>query len=262
MNQKQDASNLMQQSQALFQRDGFLIVRGLIATSQCEAIRQQILQELDPLRGPAEFEADVRYPGAPEHRSSEGGNTPRRLLHAYTRSPLLREYATSETIREYLELLMGSDQVMLSQCHHNCIMSKHPGYSSVTSWHQDNRYWRFDRPELVSVWLALGKEYPGNGSLMFIPGSHQQEYEPGRLDRDLFLRTDLEENRALIDSALSPELDVGDVVFFHSRTFHAAGMNRSDQVKLSPVFTYHSIDNHPIPGTRSANYPSIPLKAG
>jgi phytanoyl-CoA hydroxylase len=261
MNKGASVSSVFPDSKQRFVKDGFLIVRGLISASECQAMRTEIMQTLEPLRGPAEFEADVHYPGAPQDRQSEGGHTPRRLLHAYTRSPLLREYATSGAVREYLELLMGSEQVMLSQCHHNCIMTKHPGYSSITSWHQDIRYWRFDRPELVSVWLALGREYPGNGSLMFIPGSHQREYEPGCLDRDLFLRTDLEENRAQIDGALSPELDIGDVVFFHSCTFHAAGMNRSDQVKLSPVFTYHSADNHPIPGTRSANYPSIPLKA-
>jgi hypothetical protein len=30
-------------------------------------------------------------------------------------------------------------------------------------------------------------------------------------------------------------------------------------VKRSVVFTYHRQDNHPIPGTRSDAYPSLPL---
>jgi phytanoyl-CoA hydroxylase len=80
------------------------------------------------------------------------------------------------------------------------------------------------------------------------------------LDQHLFLRPELAENQTLIDSAVSVALAPGDVLFFHCRLFHAAGMNRSDQVKLSVVHTYHFDDNRPIPGTRSAQYPSIHLE--
>jgi phytanoyl-CoA hydroxylase len=43
------------------------------------------------------------------------------------------------------------------------------------------------------------------------------------------------------------------VVFFHCRTFHAARNNRTNEVKLSLVFTYYAADNGPLPGTRSAS---------
>jgi phytanoyl-CoA hydroxylase len=138
-------------------------------------------------------------------------------------------------------------------------MTKHPGFSSATLWHQDIRYWSFDRPELISVWLALGDEVAANGALQMIPGSHREQLDRGRLDAELFLRPELPENQELIDSAVLVELRAGDVVLFDAQTFHAAGMNRSDVVKLSAVFTYHREDNHPIPGTRSANYPSLPV---
>jgi len=147
----------------------------------------------------------------------------------------------------------------MSQCHHNCVMTKHPGFSSETLWHQDIRYWSFDRPELVSVWLALGSETADNGALWVIPGSHQLELDRGRFDAELFLRPELPENRELIDAAQVVELDAGDVLFFHCRLFHAAGMNRTSKVKLSLVGTYHDGDNAPIPGTRSALYPSVAL---
>ena len=56
------------------------------------------------------------------------------------------------------------------------------------------------------------------------------------------------------------ELEAGDVLFFHCRLFHAAGKNRSGEVKLSAVFTYHTAgSNRPIPGTRSDRYPSVPV---
>jgi len=138
-------------------------------------------------------------------------------------------------------------------------MTKHPGYSSVTSWHQDIRYWRFDRPELVSTWLALGTENVDNGCLLVLPGSHRWDLDPGRFDASLFLRTDLPENEKLLATAVPVELERGDVLFFHSRTLHAAGQNQSTTVKRTLVYTYRSEDNQPIPETRSSVFEDIPV---
>jgi phytanoyl-CoA hydroxylase len=147
--------------------------------------------------------------------------------------------------------------IMLSQTHHNCVMTKQPRYSSETGWHQDIRYWSFERPELVSVWLALGREFPDNGCLSFLPGTHTMEFASDQLDDALFLRTRTARNQALIATRLTPVLEPGDAVFFHCRTLHAAGSNRTNEVKLSLVFSYHAADNHPLPGTRSASLPSV-----
>jgi len=67
-------------------------------------------------------------------------------------------------------------------------------------------------------------------------------------------------NRSLIESAQVVNLNAGDLLLFHCRLFHAAGQNQSQQVKLSPVFTYHAENNLPIPGTRSERLPSIALE--
>ncbi|MCC5887656.1 MAG: phytanoyl-CoA dioxygenase family protein [Gammaproteobacteria bacterium] len=248
--------NLSEIEAQRFAQDGFLVLRGLADPAAVARMRQLTLASLDPLLGPAEFEADVNYPGAPGSRLDEGGETPRRLLHAITRDPSFRSWATSAEIGRCLAALLGGP-VCLAQSHHNCIMTKHPGFSSATLWHQDIRYWSFDRPELISVWLALGDEVAANGALQMIPGSHLEQLDRGRLDAELFLRPELPENQELIDSAVLVELRAGDVVLFDAQTFHAAGMNRSEDVKLSAVFTYHREDNRPIPGTRSANYPSL-----
>ena len=226
----------------------------------CDDVRRAVEAALDPLLGPAEFEADVGYPGAPEGQEAAGGRTPRRLLLAASRFPRLREWATGGRMRSELAAHLGNDPV-LSQCHHNCVMTKYPGYSSATLWHQDIRYWSFDRPELVSVWLALGEETRRNGALKIIPGSHRLDLDRGRFDRDLFLRADLKENKALIRQSRDVVLEPGDVLFFHCRAIHAAGKNRTGEVKLSCVFTYHDANNRPIPGTRSDRYPGLPLRA-
>ena len=147
----------------------------------------------------------------------------------------------------------------MSQCHHNCVMTKEAGFSSATLWHQDIRYWSFDQENLISVWLALGEENKSNGCLRVVPGSHLQELDRGRLDASLFLRPDLSENKEMLKNAELVKLQAGDALFFHCRLFHAAGRNLTSKPKISPVFTYHQSGNRPIEGTRSANDPSIPL---
>ena len=92
-----------------------------------------------------------------------------------------------------------------------------------------------------------------------IPGTHELELSPGRFDANLFLRPDLAENKALIAKAIKVELEKGDVLFFHSKLFHAAGRNLSDETKFSVVFTYHQGRNEPIVGTRSNRFPSVEL---
>ena len=256
--QPRQASSL---NPSVFGRDGYVVVKGMVDLVACGGVRAAVEAALDPLLGAAEFEADVGYPGAPAGLDSAGGRTPRRLLFAASRFPLLKEWATGRRMRSELAAFLDGEPV-LSQCHHNCVMTKFPGYSSATLWHQDIRYWSFDRPELVSVWLALGNEAPKNGALKIIPGSHRLDLDRGRFDRDLFLRPDLKENKALIRQSRDVVLEPGDALFFHCRAIHAAGKNRSPEVKLSCVFTYHDADNRPIPGTRSDRYPGLFLAAG
>lgn len=244
---------------AAFDRDGFLVVPKLASGDRCETLARLAQHHLADLIAPVEYEVDVHYPGSPVDHDAPGARTSRRLLQAYARGEVFRDWATDASVKQVLESLFGQAPVCLSQCHHNCVMTKAPGYSSATLWHQDNRYWSFDREDLITVWLALGGENRNNGCLRVIPGSHKIELPPGRFDAAKFLRPDLPENKSLISQSERVELSQGDVLFFHSRLFHAAGRNLTDETKLSVVFTYHLESNRPIRGTRSDRFPSIQL---
>ena len=240
-----------------FAERGFIIVRGLASEGLCTKMLKVVMDSMNPPLAPVEFETDVQYPGSPTDRLSLGGDTPRRLLNAYTRDKVFRQWALGSAVVEQVKLLLNSQAIAVSQNHHNCLMTKHPGFSSATQWHQDIRYWLFDQSDLVSVWLALSDENQQNGGLRLIPGSHRLHLERGRFDGALFFRQDLPENQSIINTAISAKLHRGDVLFFHSGTLHAADQNQSDKVKISLVFTYHDLNNRPLAGTRSAAYPDI-----
>ena len=241
-----------------FRRDGFIVARGLAPAVLCEQMKALARRHLEGEVQPLEYEAQVRYPGAPASLDAPGGRTVRRLLQACARDSVYRDWATSQEIATRMRQLLN-DEVQLSQSHHNCIMTKNPAFSSATGWHQDIRYWRFERPELVSAWLALGTEHEENGCLWLVPGSHKLAFGPKQYDDSLFLRDDSDDNRAILSGRVAAELEEGDVLFFHCRTLHAAGSNRTGLTKYAAVFTYHAADNPPLQGTRSAALPGITL---
>ncbi len=257
-----EVQGLSDQQQQQFEQDGFLVLRAFASSAEVATFKQITESALHPLVGPAEFEVDVRYPGAPLCREDEGGYTPRRLLHALARSSLIRQWATQPSLGVILSQVIQGKEARLCQNHHNCIMTKYPRFSSKTHWHQDVRYWSFERPELVSFWLALGEETKQNGALMLIPGSHRLSYKDHQLDDMKFLCTNVAENQRLLERVVALSLSPGDLVLFHCQTFHAAGANETDSVKLSMVFTAHAADNHPRPNTRSSVYPSLAFQVG
>lgn len=241
-----------------FHDQGYLIVRALASPNECAHLLGVARDHLARAVAPLEYEADVGYPGAPRAQSAPGGRTVRRLLQAYARDPAFASWAQDARVLARVRQLLGAP-LILPQAHHNCVMTKQPNFSSETHWHQDIRYWSYIRPDLINVWLALGNETRENGCLMVLPRSHRQELVRARFDDALFLRPDLPENRALIDTGVPVELVAGDVLFFHARCLHAAARNRTDAGKFSLVFTYRAQNNEPLAGSRSAGVDEIQL---
>ena len=236
---------------AQFRRDGFLVFRQLAPASDCAAMLDIVRDHLQRAVPPVEYEAEVGYAGAPRSLDAPGGRTVRRLRAAYGRHPRFRAWAEEPRILTWLRQLL-EEPVCLTLAHHNCVMTKHPNFGTATGWHRDIRYWSFARNDLIAVWLALGPETEANGALHVIPGSHRIQVERHQLDDLDFLRPDVPENRPLFEQGRVLELQQGDVVFFHSGLFHAAGRNATGQVKHSVVFAYRAQSNLPVEGSRSA----------
>ncbi|MDE2288596.1 MAG: phytanoyl-CoA dioxygenase family protein [Burkholderiales bacterium] len=234
-----------------FRTDGILVIRGMVPQNVCEDMLRVAKDHLARAEAPVEYEAQLGYAGAPASLDAPGGRTVRRLLQAYGRHACFKSWASDRRLVTALAQLFGED-VYLTLAHHNCVMTKHPAYGTATGWHRDIRYWSFARPDLISVWLALGPETETNGGLRFIPGSHRMDISRAQLDELDFLRPDVPENQALMAQGKTIELQQGDVVLFHSGTFHAANRNATQDTKFSVVFAYRGASNPPLAGTRSA----------
>ncbi len=237
---------------------GYIVVPHFVSADGLRELNDVARAQLAARADPLEFEVDLQYPGAPPSRTAIGGETVRRLLDAYARDPVFARCGTSPDLRDWMEAYFG-ESVLMSRAHHNCLMTKHPLYGSLTNWHRDIRYWSFTREDLVSVWFALGEENIDNGALWFVPGSHRMTFDAERFDEAKFFRADRADNYDIIRAAESPRLASGDAVFFHCNILHSAGKNLTDTVKFSLVYTYHGRSNPPKEGTRSNSKPEVPL---
>lgn len=239
-------------ARAAFEHDGFVIARKLCPTGTLQRMRACVERDLAAAVPPVEYEADVAYPGAPSARAMPGGRTVRRLRDALGRDPVFADWACSRALTGWIHALLDTCHIRVVGAHHNCIMTKHPDYSSATGWHQDIRYWSFERPELVNAWTALDTETRDNGGMRLIPASHRAVFDTRAFDSQQFFRSEYPANEVWIDSAVQADLQPGDVLFFHAALLHAAGRNLTVRRKRAVVFSYRPESNRPWPGTRSA----------
>jgi phytanoyl-CoA hydroxylase len=257
---------LTEEELAQFKRDGFLLLPGFADEEMCDTIKDIAAAHLKHKVPP--IETEMEYVGKTKEERKlisdgkahllEGQVTVRRLRQVYHRDIVFRQWMENEKIRPVLKQILGEDPT-ITISHHNSIMTKMPHTSTETSWHQDFRYWHFENDNLVSVWLALDEENTDNGVLEFIPGSHKMHFSALQFDEKEYFSNTAKENQEIIAQKVSYPLQKGDVVLFHCKLLHRANKNSTDEPKISFVYTVKGCSNKAIEGTRSSEFPEVPL---
>ena len=102
---------LTQEQVLSFHELGYTVIRSAADCATIKDLRaiasQQLTRHIDPL----ELEADVQYPGAPGSRDEPGGRTERRLLQAYQRHQVFRDWATSPLVSAAIRQLLECEEV-------------------------------------------------------------------------------------------------------------------------------------------------------
>jgi len=235
---------------AEFNTNGFLLLKNFADSKLCDAIHIKAQEHLKNQIAPIESEEEYL-------RTGNSTSTIRRLRQVYDREDIFKQWMTNKEIFPILEQLLGKSPKLLL-AHHNSIMTKQPKKSSITTWHQDIRYWSYENDELLSVWLSLGDEHLENGLLEFIPGSHKMTFTSDQFNERSSFREDLEINKEIISKRVHFNLAKGDIVLFHAKTLHYAHQNATQQAKISFVYSLRANSNKPLKNTRS-DYKEISL---
>ena len=227
-----------------FARQGYLVVRGGIPQARLDAVIEVaaglVDQEARRLRERGLIE-DL-CAGEPFARRwhqvwrQHGGRQEFAVgWHGRMFSRALYELWVEPAILDAVEALIGPEIQFNGDF---WVRPKLPAEEETTlPWHQDSGYMP-DTAEhrLLTVWLPLVEVDARNGTLQFIPGSHERGIQDHGTQAGQFRTTafDPAAGAAVDTVAMRP----GDFVVFHNLVFHRSTLNRADTVRWSVDFRY------------------------
>ena len=221
------------EQRAEYERDGYVIVRGLFDAEEIGLMR--FAMEQDPaLR-------DSLY----DRKDAEGKST-RMALWNHPGESVYGLAARSRRVVDTMEDMLGGEVYH----YHSKLTAKEPYDGGAWEWHQDYGYWYHNGcmyPYMGSVMVALDRANRENGCLQVLRGSHLA----GRVDHgvlpgeqvgaDMRRVTQMKQQLELVYVELEP----GDGLFFHANVMHRSDQNRSPNRRWTVLFCFNAARNNP-----------------
>ena len=227
------ASMITDEDCEAFDRDGYLVKRGLFDDAEVELLQKALATD-EALQDSA-YGLDDGYGGQTIVAvwNHPGDDT----LGIVGRLPRIAGAAA--------KLLDGE-----VYHYHSKITSKAPGGGGTWDWHQDYGYWYKNGllfPNLVSVAIAVSELTEENGTMRVLSGSHLC----GRLEHGIMggqSGADMErvEHLSQYLEEVSFIAEPGDACFFHCNTLHTSAPNVSDDNRDLLLCCYNRADNNPV----------------
>ena len=228
--------------QAQFEADGYLIVPGLLDSTETELL-------FNVAKG------DEQMTAGNLHGKDKAGNSIGLTLHNdLHENDIYSAICRSERVVNTMETLLGGE---VYHYHHKMTM-KAPFVGGAWEWHQDYGYWYNNGclyPYMGSVMIAVDRSTQENGCLQVIKGSHLC----GRIEHGV-VATQTGADEARVEEILKRlelvycELEPGDGVFFHCNTLHRSDMNRSPNPRWTFLCCYNAKRNDPYKVHGHPNY--------
>ncbi len=226
------AAPVTSQQIAEFERDGYLIVRGLFDAEEAGILR-------------AAARADQAFQQHAHGIEDGEGGKAHLVLWNKAGEDIWGSIARCERVVNAMERLLG-DEVY----HYHSKMSiKKPRTGGAWAWHQDYGYWYQNGclfPDMGSAFIAVDPNTRENGCLQVLRGSHKM----GRIEHGRFgeqTGADPERVAAAVNvmETVYVELAPGDTLFFHSNTLHRSDQNKSEHPRWSLICCYNTRHNNP-----------------
>ncbi|MDW8262821.1 MAG: phytanoyl-CoA dioxygenase family protein [Phycisphaerales bacterium] len=197
-----------------FTRDGFVVSRGLLASSKVAALAEEAAR------------VAIRYSAAgPPHAEYHRPLTDTlQVRNSWQLSDPLRRIVCSRSLAQSAAALLGVAGVQL---YADLIVLKEPG-AAAAPWHIDAAHAVVDGESLLVAYLPLHAAGPTRAGLAFRAGSHRQPFT-----REFRPTSQTNYRRILrrLNAADCPTVELsflpGDVAFYSGLTFHRLAENRS-----------------------------------
>jgi len=234
MNRPAQDVGLTEEGKAQFDRDGFLVLRGLFSPAEAAAIRDAFMAEnVDgPVPGLSSIGEGVTDPADPlafYPRMMNPHSQPGRAV-----GRIAREFLLDARLEPVLTGLLGEEPVGVQT-----MFYFKPAGARGQELHQDNFYLRVKPGTCLAAWLAVDDVDAGNGGMKVVPGSHREEVAcPQKADAAVSFTTDYVPVPEGME-AVHCEMKAGDVLFFNGSLIHGSTPNTSaDRFRRSLIAHY------------------------
>ena len=147
------------------------------------------------------------------------------------------DYSADPDVLDMVEQLIGPDIVLWG----TNLFHKPPGQGRRIPYHRDGRYWPIKPLATVTVWIAIEATTTANGCLEIVPGSHhagQVGEHFTSTDPDDAIPETIAHSEFDPNTAVSVELEAGQMALFDVFTIHGSNANRSDKRRLGYAMRY------------------------
>lgn len=224
-----------------FQRDGFLLARGVFLPRQLAELEAEFDRIVSVLLASGE-EVNARWGGA-EMDKIDGGDSV--VLHTHNvqqYSSVWLQALLEPRFLDLAEALLGPDIVL----HHTKLFQKPSERGAPFPMHQDWSYFPTEKDTMLAAVIHVSRADDAMGCLRVVPGSHRL----GRVEDSSGLRA-LE--GMPLEGAVPLEAEPGDVVFFHYFTVHGSMPNRSPHTRKTVLVQMHAGDDRVESGCQHPN---------
>jgi len=216
------AAGLTAEEKAQFERDGFLVLRGLFSPAEVSAIRGSFMAANadGPVPGLSSIGEGVVDPSDPlafYPRMMNPHSQPERAVGV-----LARDFLLDPRLRPVLTSLFDEEPVGVQT-----MFYFKPAGARGQELHQDNFYLRVKPGTCLAAWLAVDDVDAGNGGMKVVPGSHREEVAcPQKADAAVSFTTDYVPVPDGME-AVHCDMKAGDVLFFNGSLIHGSTPNTS-----------------------------------
>ena len=242
---QRDAGPLSPQALAQYEKDGYLFLESLFHETEVEALQR----EMDALRG----NEKVRQSEIAVTEALSGEI--RSIFAVHTVSDIFRTLAADRRLLGIVRQILGSDVYL-----HQSRVNYKPGFRGKEFyWHSDFETWHCEDglPEMrtVSCSIALTPNYPYNGPLMVMPGSHRHFFPcEGHTPEDHYLQSLKKQDYGVPNDEqlqwmadrfgiVAPLGPVGSVTLFDCNLMHGSNGNITPYPRSNAFFVYNSTEN-------------------
>ncbi|MCA9077916.1 MAG: phytanoyl-CoA dioxygenase family protein [Planctomycetaceae bacterium] len=201
---------------AEYDREGFVVVRNFLPPDELAELQANIDRYISEV-----------VPGLPDSEAFYHDKARPETLKQLPRmghDPYFASYLQPNRWQELAEELIGEPCTPKDPQWFN----KPAGTEHPTPPHQDNFYFCFKPPNVLTMWLALDEVDAENGCLRYVPGSHKHGVRPHDQTSVLGFSQGIADY-GLVEESQEVEVHAspGDVVIHHGDAIHRADANRS-----------------------------------